>query len=319
MTYLFIINPFAGNGTLSDQLRDNIHRIEYLKNKEVLIFNSEYPGHETILVNQVMQFLPNEDFFIFVCAGTGSFHYALNADLNFAKIKLTHVACGTTNNDLKVFGNRVISRFTDINELLLGDTLYLDYIKTNCANAINTISCGYSAKIIQIHNHFSFFSTLIPNFSWFFSGFLGIISERVHKYEITIDGIDYSGDYHEIICANGRVQGGALFLGNEITPDDGLLNFILIPQMNIFSLIKTIMGFYFHNPKLFHKKVIRLTGKTFSIKRTDGKQLKINMDSEITPTDYIEGKIIPGKLPFVVPKGVKIKHRIKKGSTNGKK
>lgn len=319
MTYLFIINPFAGKSTLSDNLRENIQSIEALKNKEVLIFNSEYPGHETVLVNQVMRFLPEEDFFICICAGSGSFHHVLNANLDFNKIKTAIFPCGETNDSLRFFGNKALTHFEDITKIISGSTLYLDYIKTSSGNAFDTISWGYSAKIINFHQKLSFLSIFNPSLLWFIAFFFGIITDKAQRYEISIDNKKYDGHYHEIICANGNTQGGALFLGDDVTPDDGLINFILIPKMNIFSLIKTVLGFYLRNPKLLSKKVLRVTGKTFSVRGKDGKQLQIELDGELKTMPEICGKIITNKLPFVVPKDIAEKYINKKRKADEKK
>jgi diacylglycerol kinase family enzyme len=317
MTFLFIINPFAANNTLSEKLRENINSIEELKNKNILIFNSEYPGHETVLVNQVMNILQDEDFFIFVCGGKGSFACILDANIDFEKTKITMFPCGATNDNLKIFSRKAIPHFTNIPQLINGTTLHLDYIKTTAGNAFNTVSCGYSSKIIEIHKKFAFFSIFNPSLIWFIAGFFGIVSYKASNFQLTIDDNDYSGYYHEIICANGNTQGGGVFLGKEIKADDGLLNFILIPKMNVFSLIKTVIGFYTHNPKLFNKKVVRFSGKKFSFSKVDkNKKMKVNFDGELKNTSKIDGEIIPNILPFVVPQEIAEKYKQKSGAEN---
>lgn len=69
MKHIFIVNPYAGNMTFANNLRQ---QLEQIKDFEYFLFNSRYTGNETELTKKIVHFFPDEQLRIYACGGSGT-------------------------------------------------------------------------------------------------------------------------------------------------------------------------------------------------------------------------------------------------------
>ena len=146
MKHIFIVNPYAGNMTFANNLRQQLEKI---KDFEYFLFNSRYTGNETELTRKIVDFFPDEQLRIYACGGSGTLRNVLEGVGENPHVELASYPCGMTNDFLKVFCQEDRARFYDIAELINGETILVDSILTNHGRAINTFSCGMDAEIMR--------------------------------------------------------------------------------------------------------------------------------------------------------------------------
>ena len=100
MKHIFIVNPYAGNMTFANNLRQQLEKIEGF---EYFLFNSRYTGNETELTKKIVHFFPDEQLRIYACGGSGTFRNVLEGVGENPLVELAFYPCGMTNDFLYQF------------------------------------------------------------------------------------------------------------------------------------------------------------------------------------------------------------------------
>ena len=74
-THIFIVNPYSGGQTFTDELRKQLDEIEGLN---YYIFTTRYPGHEKELVKQILNMFEGEKLRFYCCGGSGTMRNIMN-------------------------------------------------------------------------------------------------------------------------------------------------------------------------------------------------------------------------------------------------
>lgn len=299
MIHIFIINSYAGYDMFADTLRK---KLEHRTDLRYFIFSTRNAGNETELVQKILRFFPDEKLRFYCCGGSGTMRNMLCGFENFQNVETAFFPRGITNDFLKVFGKEA-KRFSDIDELINGDVVLVDYIKTNHGISLNTLSVGIDSYMKLEERRFN--GMLGKKAPYVLALLSGLFSFRPQEYIVHVDDQVYEGKISEVLFANGGTVGGYLVFDQEPNVFDGLGSYCLGPDvwgLKALPIIRTLVKG--NREKL--AKFMRLGQcRTMTVERKDKKPFSVNFDGEMVGEDIRwQISIVKRGLPFVVPKGV---------------
>ena len=183
MLHIFIINPFAGRKTFADDLRIKLASIKGL---DYFVFNTRYAGYETELVKKIQHIFQGEKLRFYCCGGSGTMRNMLNGFDDLSTAEVAFFPCGLTNDFLKMFGENE-AKFRNIEELINGDVIEIDYIKTNHGVSLNTLSTGLDSNSVSKMNDFRILRFIGNDVPYTISTLYSIFVSKTLEYEISID------------------------------------------------------------------------------------------------------------------------------------
>lgn len=301
ITHIFIVNPYAGRLTFAADLRKKLSEIKYIK---YFVFNTRYPGHEMELVKEIRSMFENEKLRFYCCGGSGTMRNVMNGFEDLSEAEIAFFPCGLTNDFLKVFGGDA-KRFTDIEELINGEILDVDYIKSNRGVMLNTLSTGLDAAVITKTDEYRMMRVFHPNLPYTVAALYALLLSRRPAYEVELDGKKFSGKVTEVFFGNGRILGGNLALAKKADVTDGKGDYRIIHACSSLSLVWKALPLL----KGKYEKLDKISeygrSKSISIRRRDGKPFIVNQDGEGMIEKEWTAQIVRKGLHFVVPKGVR--------------
>lgn len=304
MIHLFIVNSKAGVGGVSRRLHEQLKKIEGIR---YYVFHTSSNKHADQLVEEILPFFEGEDELRFyACGGSGTMQSMLNGFKSFDNVEIAFFPYGLTNDFMKMFGND-ISAFQEIKNLIEGDVVKVDYIKTNHGIALNTVSTGIDADVCRKMAEYSNLGVFGSQVPYLLGMLYGIFAGKPKEYEYSFDGQLQTRQVSEIIFGNGQVLGGSLHFGSTANFRDGIASTCLIPKNRGFGLLPVLMALSSNKRKMIQKLCTLENASKFTVRTTDGSNIYMNLDGEIVDkyNDW-EAEIVKQGLSFVVPKGVSI-------------
>ncbi len=303
MTHIFIINPFAGHQTFADDLRTKLSTI---KNLDYFVFNTRYKGYETELVRKILHIFEGEKLRFYCCGGSGTMRNMLNGFDDLSNVEVAFFPCGLTNDFLKNFGKDEV-RFHNIEELINGDVIKVDYIKTNYGISLNSLSTGMDSNCLRKMNDYRIYRFIGKDLPYTLATLYSIFVSNVHEYDVMLDGETVKGKFAEIFIGNGCVFGGNMFFAEKTCVNDGKAISRIVGNRKAFTLLPTLLDL--QNKKYSRLETNMLCGecKKITIRRSSGSTFAINHDGDlINNVSVCEAEIMHKGLNFVVPKGVRV-------------
>jgi YegS/Rv2252/BmrU family lipid kinase len=117
---------------------------------------------------------------------------------------------------------------------------------------------------------------------------------------VRVDGEERSGRMLEVLATIGRYAAGGMKVAPDASPDDGLLDALLIGDVNKVDFVLTVPKMY-RGTHLKHPKVELLRGKTVAIEAAEA--LPVTLDGEQPGTTPIVFDVVPKALRLRVPAG----------------
>jgi len=299
MIHIFIVNPFAGNRNFATEIRGKIP-----KDVESYIFTTTDPKSEPDLVRQIMRIFEGEQMRIYSCGGSGTFRNVMNGVEDFSKIELGFIPYGLTNDFLKVFGEDE-ARFKDIEAMVRGESINIDYLKTNHGVALNSLSTGLDLNMMSSVDRYRVLGTISDGLPYIAALIYSFFFTPNYEYEMTVDGKYIFGRFSELYVGNGGTIGGFVNFKRQPVFDDGLAHCYLINDVRGFSLIKTLKAINTGKVLSPEYKTVYEEGIKYTLKRSDGIPFELNFDGEVEgPYNSWEMEIVEKGLRFILPKGV---------------
>lgn len=303
MTHIFIINPYSGQSSLADGLRDKLGTMSGLN---YYVFNTRYPGYEKILVGKIRHFFEGEKLRFYCCGGEGTMRNMLCGFDDLSEAEVAFFPCGMTNDFLKVFRPEEAAYFRDIEELIYGDVINVDYIHTNYGAALNTISFGLDTQMCLLMDDYRALKIFGDTLPYSAAIVHSILLTQQQSYDLEIDGEKLSGVSAETIFGSGNYLGGNLYFSDSNNVFDGKGGFISAPKLNSIKEIQIMIAMMKHDMNHIHKVCSHGEFERFSIRRTDGSPFSLNFDGELqSGITQLDAHIVRKGLKFVVPKGLK--------------
>jgi len=299
--HLFIINPAAGASDQTEYYRKIIEQVCTSHHLDYKILVTAYPLHAISLIrNEAAQ--STKPLRLYACGGDGTLNEVARSAVEF-NLPVAHFPGGSGNDFIKLFSSDV-SSFSNLEHLLFGQEIPLDYIQSNHGIALNILSVGADADVAYrmqkykrlplLHGSSAYIAAIVETF---FRGFNA-------SYSITVDGVSYDGDYALICIANGRWYGGSFCPVPDAAANDGLLDILLVKKLSRFRAAGAIkryqQGRYHELPHL----ISHLQGTSFSVASPVDKKFTANLDGEIVQTASIDGKLMNKQFRFILPRGL---------------
>lgn len=304
MIHIFIVNPYAGKKNFADHLREKLQNITDI---EYYIFNSRYPGHETELVHQVREIFDEDKLRIYSCGGSGTLRNILSGIDDFDKIEVACFPCGMTNDFLKMFDDD--KKFENIEELINGTTIDVDYVKTSEGVFLNTLSQGIDTAMASVMDEVVSLQVINSNLPYLLGVLYGILISRQNKYHIETDFGTFDGNFMEVFFGNGNFLGGSMQFFKSVDIQDGKLDVRLIKSGRGLLCLPYLIALIKNDQEYLNKNSIFGQSSFVKISIKNDKPVDFNQDGELIKSLYsCEAKVVNKGLHFVVPKGVKLRY-----------
>ncbi|MGN1171623.1 MAG: diacylglycerol/lipid kinase family protein [Lachnospiraceae bacterium] len=301
MVHIFLINPYAGKRTFADGLR---RKLKEIPDFDYFVFNTRHAGEEAELVRKMRNIFEDEKLRFYCCGGSGTMRNMLNGFDSFDNVEIAFFPCGLTNDFLKVFG-RDEERFHSIHELIDGDVIAVDYIRSNCGVTLNTFSLGIDTEVAEMQKRLRFLSFFGDTVPYTVSVILAMIGMQLKKYIVETETGEYCWNYSEIFFGNGNVLGGNLHFIENPDPSDGRADIRLIYPRPGLLYFPALLALIKKNYQYLEKYSQTERSRYIKIRRKDGGELFVNQDGElVTGIRNLEAEIVPKGIRLVVPKGV---------------
>jgi len=298
MKHLFIINPKAGKYDHTGELVPLIERHMKSRGEPYRIALTEYPLHAAKLIQENAS--DEEDLRVYVCGGDGTLNEAAQGAAGQKNIAVTHYPCGTGNDFIRLFG-RDSERFSDLPALIDGEIKEVDLIECNGRFCINICSVGFDARVgggVARFKRIPFISGYAAyNLSLLYNLFSGL-----HRpYRVSVDSVPYDGRYTMFVACNGRYYGSGYNPVPEAMPDDGLIDFLLVRPVTLFTVARVIKRYQLGQHRLLPKYITWIRGHRLDFESNS--ECPVNLDGEIVSARKASFAISDRKLRFIVPKG----------------
>ncbi len=304
MVHIFIINPMAGKKNFADNLRNQISKLSDI---EYYIFDTRSAGYEATLIKKIQHIFEDEKLRIYCCGGSGTIKNIINDINDLDNVEVAFFPCGLTNDFLKTFKKEDRERFEDIEELINGDVIDVDYIRYNDKGiCLNTFSTGFDTRVLEKWHEYSFLSSLAYDLPFVLAFIESLFKTRTVKCEVTIGEKHYVDDFSEIFFGNGNMLGGVLHVYENPNVIDGKGKYMLLRQ-DARRLFSIPLAFKFMKRKVREIELYAEYGEsqTIYIRRIDDGPIIYDLDGELaTFGGTVKLEMVHNGLHFVVPKGV---------------
>jgi diacylglycerol kinase family enzyme len=160
----------------------------------------------------------------------------------------------------------------------------------------NIASAGMSGAIAQRANSTS--KALGGKASYLWATLAVFARWRNDLVRVAVDGESREGRMHDVVVANGRYFGGGMMICPDASPDDGLLDVLLIGDLTKRDLLVTLPKTY-RGKHLPHPKAELLRGAIVSVDADA--PLPVELDGEQPGTTPARFEVVRGALRLRVP------------------
>ena len=315
MKHIFIINPRAGKEKENISVRVR----EYVASRPelgALVFNTEYVGHETVLVQRLCHIFEDEMIRLYVCGGSGTLCRAISGISNYSLVEVAFYPCGMTNDILKVFEGEV-EPFFNLNSLVNGTPMYLDIFDFGFGRCVNFCGTGYAAKVASDVNSLARWNIGGTTAPYYLSIIRNTISLLSSHYFITVDGNDMSGHKTLISLFNGIVFGGSFSPIPRACPVNAKMKLLMYEAPSFLSVIPNLRHFKNGDLAALGKNVQVKDCSEIHVKMPDSRRMYFSADGESFDMSKYKNeftvRVLPATLKFVVPAGVALKEQCREG------
>jgi diacylglycerol kinase family enzyme len=310
MKHLFIINPKSFPD--KRQMADFIASVADLIGRDADVIISKFPRDAISKVHNYITAAAarGETVRVYAVGGDGILFDCLNGILEYPETELASVPYGNANDFLRAFGSENVPLFRDIKTLSASPVTATDIFRCGENMAICNAAIGLeSSSILETEKmaarlaKFPFLRKLVPML-YVLGAVVIIFNKRLRSqyYNITLDGVDYSGEYIDINIGNCFANGGKNAPNPYALPNDGILDAVFIKKMPVWKCLTHIGAFtsgnFSKHPELFfHVRFHKL-------RATSDEPIRICGDGEAFYTSDLTIEIVPAALKIVAPEGV---------------
>jgi YegS/Rv2252/BmrU family lipid kinase len=265
------------------------------------VFFSEGRGHLTELARNAVD--GGATLLVFV-GGDGSLHEVADGIVG-RDVEVAVLMRGTGMDFARTYGISTdaeqafdIALHGDTREIDVGRVTYHAWAGgEQVEHLVNVGSVGMSADTARRSNtrskalggKLTFFLTLVESF----------LRWRNVDMRVRVGDETRSGKMTSVVVANGQYHGGSMWLAPEAQPDDGLLDVVVIGDINKADFVRNV-GRLYKGTHLTHPKIDLLRGPRVEV---DADQpVPLELDGEQPGTTPVAFEIVPRALRIRVPR-----------------
>ena len=300
MKHIFIINPTAGKSDSRQKIYDMADSLRQKHGLDVQCILTKKQGHATELARKLCE--SGEELRFYACGGDGTVNEVANGIIGYDNAAMTVIPVGTGNDFLKNFGDDM-EKFRDAENLWDGPQFPMDAIDVNGRVALTIACSGIDARVARDVHKYSESPLLDGKGSYIYSLAVNFLFKGIGTHwTITLDDVTTEGDWSLVSVCNGRYYGGGFMPVAEARMDDGVLNTLVVREVNRRTFLKFVgpysRGEYAKFPEYAHcscPKVVHIhSEKPDIVTCLDGESV-VNRDVTIKLSDK--------KLNFFGPAG----------------
>lgn len=301
MKHLFIINPIAGGKKHDPAKTEADIRAAMAENgEEYEIYYTTGPKDAVCKTKEAAQ--SGEKIRIYACGGDGTLNECVTGAAGCPNASVAHYPCGTGNDFIKCFEQERV-RFFSLKELIEGEEFPIDLI--SCGNGrygLNVASVGIDARIGADVHKYSELPLIGGSGGYIVSTIVNILKGVGQELTIIADGKTIQGKFTMVCACNGRYYGGGFNPVPDAMPNDGLLDILVIPNVNLVKIALLIGDFAKGQYKKHPEYITHIKAKNIHIESRD--EILIGYDGESFHNNSVDFCVIPGGINMVFPRGM---------------
>lgn len=292
--YYITLNPHGGTKKGSKILSQVLPIFES-ENAEVTVIETEYAGHARDLAMDVD--MTNYDGFCCI-GGDGTMHEAINGLLkrkDKKRFPLGLITGGTGNSFMCDMNCQ--DPIDATKRILSGNRRFIDVLECNSNGdvyyAFNLVGWGMPTDINNLAEKMRWLGTQRYNVATL----IEVMRNSKRFAELKVNGESITDDFAFIIACNTIHVGKGMKMAPKAQLDDGLVDIIIVPKVNRFSLLKLFpklfTGEHINSPELQYKQV-----NSFSIIPKENN--KLNIDGELLGTTPVNVKVLQKEIEILI-------------------
>jgi diacylglycerol kinase family enzyme len=271
MEHLFIVNPAAGKGNtlkIVPEIENLMKKLSFPYKIEI----TQAPGHASQIAEQYIK--ANKTIRIYSVGGDGTMNEILQPMVG-TDASLGIIPAGTGNDFIKSFSMKKDRYF------------------------LNIASVGFDADVVAMTGYLKRLPLIKGKVAYIGGILLSVIGLKKIEADFVIDGTALNTKTMLLSAfANGRYYGGGMMPAPNAVPDDGLIDFCIINDINRLKLLrffpKFIKGTHIHMKEVLIKQCRSLEMKS-------PKPVHVNMDGELFRLSEAKIEILEKSLNFIKP------------------
>ena len=300
MKHIFIINPTAGKTDSRQKIYDMAESLRQKHGLDVQCILTKKQGHATELAKKLRE--TGEALRFYACGGDGTVNEVANGIIGYDNAAMTVIPVGTGNDFLKNFGDDM-EKFRDAENLWDGPQFPMDAIDVNGRVALTIACSGIDARVARDVHKYSESPLLDGKGSYIYSLAVNFLFKGIGTHwTITLDDVTTEGDWSLVSVCNGRYYGGGFMPVAEARMDDGVLNTLVVREVNRRTFLKFVgpysRGEYAKFPEYAHcscPKVVHI--------HSEKPDIVTCLDGESVVNSDVTIKLHDKKLNFFGPEG----------------
>ena len=300
MKHIFIINPTAGKTDSRQKIYDMAESLRQKHGLDVQCILTKKQGHATELTKKLCE--TGEALRFYACGGDGTVNEVANGIIGYDNAAMTVIPVGTGNDFLKNFGDDM-EKFRDAENLWDGPQFPMDAIDVNGRVALTIACSGIDARVARDVHKYSESPLLDGKGSYIYSLAVNFLFKGIGTHwTITLDDVTTEGDWSLVSVCNGRYYGGGFMPVAEARMDDGVLNTLVVREVNRRTFLKFVgpysRGEYAKFPEYAHcscPKVVHI--------HSEKPDIVTCLDGESVVNSDVTIKLHDKKLNFFGPEG----------------
>ena len=300
MKHIFIINPTAGKTDSRQKIYDMAESLRQKHGLDVQCILTKKQGHATEIARRLCQ--SGEELRFYACGGDGTVNEVANGIIGYDNAAMTVIPVGTGNDFLKNFGDDM-EKFRDAENLWDGPQFPMDAIDVNGRVALTIACSGIDARVARDVHKYSESPLLDGKGSYIYSLAVNFLFKGIGTHwTITLDDVTTEGDWSLVSVCNGRYYGGGFMPVAEARMDDGVLNTLVVREVNRRTFLKFVgpysRGEYAKFPEYAHcscPKVVHI--------HSEKPDIVTCLDGESVVNSDVTIKLHDKKLNFFGPEG----------------
>jgi YegS/Rv2252/BmrU family lipid kinase len=292
--YYITVNPHGGTKKGSKILSQVLPIFES-ENAEVTVIETEYAGHARDLAMDVD--MTNYDGFCCI-GGDGTMHEAINGLLkrkDKKRFPLGLITGGTGNSFMCDMNCQ--DPIDATKRILSGNRRFIDVLECNSNGdvyyAFNLVGWGMPTDINNLAEKMRWLGTQRYNVATL----IEVMRNSKRFAELKVNGESITDDFAFIIACNTIHVGKGMKMAPKAQLDDGLVDVIIVPKVNRFSLLKLFpklfTGEHINSPELQYKQV-----NSFSIIPKENN--KLNIDGELLGTTPVNVRVLQKEIEILI-------------------
>jgi len=305
--HVFILNPAAGKKQKALNMQERIQEaFANEPNETYEIFVTEQPRDAEYIARREAE--KGDAVRVYACGGDGTLMETASGLLGFSNAQLVAVPCGSANDFVRAFGPD--EEFLELSNLIHGQVCSMDAISCSGKLSMNLCCIGMDADVGYRMKYFKRLPLVSGPASYGLAVMVTLFRKIGHDLRVVMEVVDENGNRSTVeregsylfsLAANGQYYGGGYHGAPKASPNDGLLDFVLIKEINRFRAIGLLKKYkagqhldwdiceYFRGTKM------TVYAKKPSV---------INADGECTLATEACFEIIPGAMQVVLPRSL---------------